>query len=95
LFKEDRSSTSLTIFSLNLAENYQPVNELYQTTDHPALSPKICHPEWRVKTAGEFGGSGITTWKTRGKYLPFDLAGGGGRLHEVWFGSFSSTAIVF
>jgi len=65
---------------LNLAENYQPVNELYQTADHPALSPRICHPEWRVKTAGEFGGSGITTWKTHGKYLPFDLAGGGGTL---------------
>jgi len=65
---------------LNLAENYQSVNELYQTADHPALSPRICHPEWRVKTAGEFGGSGITTWKTRGKYLPFDLAGGGGTL---------------
>jgi hypothetical protein len=25
---------------LNLAENYQPVNELYQTADHPGLSPK-------------------------------------------------------
>jgi hypothetical protein len=37
---------------LNLAENYQTVNELYQTTDHPALSPKSCHPEWRVATAG-------------------------------------------
>jgi len=24
---------------LNWAENYQPVNELYQTADHPALSP--------------------------------------------------------
>ena len=45
---------------------------------------------------GEFGGSGITTWKTRGKYSPFDLAGGGGgRLGEVWFGSFSSTAYSF
>ena len=69
---------SLTIFSLNLAENYQPVNELYQTTDHPAPSPKSCQPEWRVAMAGEFDGSGITMWKTRGKYLPFDLAGGGG-----------------
>jgi hypothetical protein len=77
---------------LNLAENYQPVNELYQTADHPALSPDFCHPERRVKTAGEFGGSGITTRKTRGKYSPSDLAGGGGRLGEVWFGSFSSTA---
>ena len=70
----------MTIFSLNLAENHQPVNELYQTADPPALSPRICHPEWRVKMAGEFGGSGITTWKARGKYLPFDLAGGGGTL---------------
>jgi hypothetical protein len=52
---------------LNWAENYQPVNELYQTADHPALSPDFYHPERRVKTAGEFGGSGITTWKTRGK----------------------------
>jgi hypothetical protein len=50
------------------------------------LSPKSCHPEWRVVTAGEFGGSGIATWKTRGKYL---AGGGGGCLHEVWFGSFS------
>jgi len=46
--------------------------------------------------AGEFGGSGITTWKTRGKYSPSDLAVGGGvRLGEVWFGSFSSTAYSF
>jgi hypothetical protein len=32
------------------------------------------------KTADNFGGSGITTWKTRGKYSPSDLAGGGGTL---------------
>jgi hypothetical protein len=50
---------------LNLAENYQPVIELYQTADHPALSPKSGGPEWRVATAGEFGGFWITTWKTR------------------------------
>jgi hypothetical protein len=49
LSKWDRSSTSLTIFSLNLAENYQPVNELYQTADHPALSPKSRDPEWRAQ----------------------------------------------
>jgi hypothetical protein len=30
--------------------------------------------------------------KPRWKYSPSDLAGGGGRLGEVWFGSFSSTA---
>jgi hypothetical protein len=41
----------------------------------------------RVK---KFGGFWITTWKTRQKYSPFDLAGGGGGcMHEVWFGSFS------
>jgi hypothetical protein len=37
--------------------------------------------------AGKFVGFWITTWKTRQKYSPFDLAGGGrGRLHEDWFG---------
>jgi hypothetical protein len=66
-------------------ENYQPVNELYQTADHPALSPDFCHPEQLVKMAGEFGGSGITIW----------LDGWGGRLGEVWFGSFSLTAYSF
>jgi len=63
---------------LNLAENYQPVNELYQTADHPALSPKSGGPEWRVAPAGKFGGSWFTTWKTRQIYSPFDLAGGEG-----------------
>jgi hypothetical protein len=81
---------------LNLAENYQPFIELYQTADHPALSPDFCHPERRVILASQFGGCGLTTWKTRGKYSPSDLAGwGGGRLGEVWFGSFSSTAYSF
>jgi hypothetical protein len=36
---------------LNWAENYQPINELYQTADHPALSPDFCHPERRVNSA--------------------------------------------
>jgi hypothetical protein len=49
---------------LNLAENYQPVNELYQTADHPALSPKSRDPEWRVATADKFGGFWFTAWKT-------------------------------
>jgi hypothetical protein len=59
---------------LNLAENHQPINELYQT----ALSPESGSPEWRVATAGEFGGFWIAMWKTRQKHSPFDLAGGGG-----------------
>ncbi len=80
----------MSIFSLNLAENYRPVIELYQTADHPALSPKSGGPEWRVAMAGEFGGFWITTWKTRQKHPPIDLAGGeGGRLHVAWLGSFS------
>jgi hypothetical protein len=70
---------------LNLAENYQPVIELYQTADHPALSPKSGGPEWRVATAGKFGGFWITKWKTRQKYSPFDLAGGEGDAC-MWFG---------
>jgi hypothetical protein len=51
---------------------------------------------WWVATAGEFCGFWITTWKTRQKHSPFDLAGGGGgRLHEVWFGSFSQRLKFF
>jgi hypothetical protein len=46
---------------LNLAENYQPVIDLFQTADHPTLSPKSGGPECRVATAGEFGGFWITT----------------------------------
>jgi hypothetical protein len=63
---------------LNLAENYQPVIELYQTADHPVLSLKSGGPEWRVAMAGEFVGFWITTWKTRQKHPPIDLAGGRG-----------------
>ncbi len=59
-------------------ENYQPVIELYQTADHPALSPKSGGPEWRVAMAGEFGGFWITTWKTRQKHPPIAFGGGGG-----------------
>jgi hypothetical protein len=53
---------------------------------HTTLSPDFCHPEQLVKTADNFGGSGITTWKTRGKYSPSDLAGGGGGTLGVRFG---------
>jgi hypothetical protein len=34
---------------LNWADFYQPIYELYQTADHPALSPDFCHLEWRSK----------------------------------------------
>jgi hypothetical protein len=75
LSKQERSSTSLSIFSLNLAENYQPVIELYQTADHPALSPKSGGPKWW----GEFSGFWITKWKTR-------LTWRGGGDTCMWFG---------
>ncbi len=58
-------------------------------------APDFCHLEWRVKTADNSGGSGITTWKTRGKYSPFNFAGRGGTLgvrfglahfsYSLWF----------
>ena len=35
--------------------------------------------------AGEFGGFWITTWKTRQKYPPIDVAGGEGDAF-MWFG---------
>jgi hypothetical protein len=68
-----------------LAENYQSVIELYQTADHPALSPKSGGPEWRVPMAGEFGGFWITTWKTRQKHPPIGLARGRGEAC-MWLG---------
>jgi hypothetical protein len=52
---------------LNWAENYQPVIELYQTSDHPALSPKIHQLQWRVFPAYFLGGFCSNTWKTRHK----------------------------
>jgi hypothetical protein len=50
---------------LNLAENYQPVIELYQTADHPALSPKSGGPEWRVNSADSGSPRGKPARNTR------------------------------
>jgi hypothetical protein len=61
-----------------LGGNYQPVIELYQTTDHPALSSKSGNLPWRVAVAHLFGGFCSTTWKTRQKNPPIDW--------EVWEG---------
>jgi len=85
------------VLSLNWAEIYQPVNELYQTPDHPALSPDFCHPERRVKTADNFCGSGITMWKSRGKPAENTrhLTWGGDAWGEVLFGSFLQRLMVF
>jgi hypothetical protein len=81
---------------LNLAENYQPVIELYQTADHPTLSPKSGGPEWRVAMADEFGRFWLTTWKNRQNHLPIDLAGGeGGRYACGLAWLIFTTAMVF
>jgi len=62
------------------------------------LKPQLTTPSsliFAILNGGSnFGGSGITTWKTRGKYSPSDLAGGG----DAWlrFGlAYSSTACSF
>jgi hypothetical protein len=75
---------------LNWSENYQSVIELYQTADHPALSPKSGGLPWRVAVAYFFGGFWSTTWKTRQKNPPIDwLVGEGDAMHVAWLGSFS------
>ncbi len=73
---------ALAIFMSNLAENYQPVIELYQSADHPALSPKSGGSEWRVAMAHLFGGFWSTTWKTRQKNPPIDWEVGEGGRYE-------------
>ncbi len=82
---------SLSIFSLNLAENHQSVNELYQTADHPALSPKSGGPEWRVNSADSGSPRGKPARNTR----RLTWRGGGGMLAcgLVWL--IFTTAIVF
>jgi hypothetical protein len=62
------------------------------------IKPQITPPS-PLKAEIQSGGSqrrvnseafGSPRGKPAWKYSPFDLAGGGGgRLHEVWFGSFS------
>ncbi len=77
---------ALAIFVPNMAGIYQPILKLYQTADHPALSPGFCHPEWRVKTADNSSGSGITTWKTTENTRHLSPQDGVGRLGRglVW-----------
>jgi hypothetical protein len=82
LSKYERSSTSLSSFSLNLEENYQPVIELYQTTDQPALSPKSGGPEWRVNSAD----SGSPCGKPARNTCQLTWRGGGGGTLCMWLG---------
>ena len=73
----------------------QPVNELYQTADHPALSPDFCHPERRVKRRLNSADLGSPRGKPAENTRHLTWRVEGGRLGEVWFGSFSSTAYSF
>jgi hypothetical protein len=65
---------------LNWVENYPSIIELYQTADHPALSPKVGSLQWWVFLAPFLGGFCSTTWKTRHQNLLIDWeVGEGGR----------------
>jgi hypothetical protein len=63
---------------LNWAENYPSVIELYQTADHPTLSPKVGHLLWRVFPAHFLAGFCFTTWKTRHRNPAIDWEVGEG-----------------
>ncbi len=63
---------------LNLAENYQPVIELYQSADHPALSSKSGGSPWRIYLAD--------SGPPRGKPARFPRQDVEGRLGEGWLG---------
>ncbi len=83
----------MSTFILNWAENYQSVIELYQSADHPALSPKSGDLPWRVAVAYLFGGFCSTTWKTLQKNLT-GRWGRGDAMHVAWLGSFSQCFLM-
>jgi hypothetical protein len=77
-------------------ENYQSVIELYQTADHPALSPESGGSPWQVAVEYLFGGFWSTTWKTRKKNTLIDWeVGEGGRYAFGLAWLIFTTAIVF
>jgi hypothetical protein len=63
---------------MNWADFSQPVKELYQTADHPALSPIFA-----ILNGGSKGRIILADLVSpRGKYSPFESAGRGGPLGE-------------
>ncbi len=69
---------ALAIFMVNLAEKYQTVIDLYQSADHPALSPKSGGSPWRIYLAD--------SGPPRGKPARFTCQEVGGWLGEGWLG---------
>jgi hypothetical protein len=80
---------------LNWAENYQSIIELYQTADHPTLSPKRGDLPWQVAMAHFLGGFCFTTWKTRLQNPPFDWEVGGDAMSGSLAWLTFTTNIVF
>jgi hypothetical protein len=78
---------------LNWADFYQPVNELDQTADHPALSPVLAilsGEKKRQRILADLGSPrGKSAENTRHKSSWCDVR------EEVWFGSFFQRLMVF
>jgi hypothetical protein len=81
---------------LNWAENYQSVIEFYQTTDHPALSPKSGGSPCRIYLVDSAPPREKPARKTRQKNPPIDWKVGEGERYAfglAWL--IFTTAIVF
>ena len=72
----------------NWAESYPSVIELYQTADHPALSPKIRHLQWRVLWRLFFP----TNRSVQCRREAQAQCGGQGQQHTLWLQVESSTS---
>ncbi len=87
---------ALAISVPNLAGIHQPVNVLYQTADHPALSPVLGSFPWRLRMARDSRGFWLhhvanppNTLAKALAWVESDVRG------EVWFGSFSLPFLLF
>ena len=85
----------MTTFILNWAGFYQPVNEIYQTADLPALPPVLGGSPWRLSLASDSLGFWLSHVANPPNTLAKALAWVGGDVRgEVWFGSFIQRLIV-
>ena len=79
LSKYEMKRMALAIFVPNLAGIHQPVLKLYQTADHPALSPVLGGSPWRLSLARDSRGF----WLHHVANRP---GGGVGGMLWVWLG---------